>query len=105
MEKQKDNLTQVAEILKAIAHPVRLCIVRGLWQRGGCNVAHMQHCLKSPQSTISQHLARLRAAGIIEGERNGTEMIYHLKSPLVSRLLEGVFEKDRDYHDMESREA
>ncbi|WP_338624658.1 metalloregulator ArsR/SmtB family transcription factor [Selenomonas sp. TAMA-11512] len=100
----EDNLPQVAEILKAIAHPVRLCIVRGLWQRGGCNVAHMQHCLKEPQSTISQHLARLRAAGIIEGERSGTEITYRLKSPVVRHLLESVFEKERDYHDMENAE-
>ena len=32
---------ETAELLKVIAHPVRLCIVRGLWQGGGCNVSHM----------------------------------------------------------------
>ena len=94
------ELARAAEMLKALSHPVRLCIVRGLWQSGGCNVAHMQQCLEAPQSTISQHLAKLRAVGIIEGERNGLEVVYRLKSRAVAQLLEGLFCKDKDYHDM-----
>ena len=91
---------RAAEMLKALSHPVRLCIVRGLWQSGGCNVAHMQQCLEAPQSTISQHLAKLRAVGIIEGERNGLEVVYRLKSRAVEQLLEGLFCKEKNYHDM-----
>lgn len=94
------ELARAAEMLKALSHPVRLCIVRGLWQSGGCNVAHMQQCLEAPQSTISQHLAKLRAVGIIEGERNGLEVVYRLKSRAVEQLLEGLFCKEKDYHDM-----
>ncbi|MFC2286676.1 MAG: ArsR/SmtB family transcription factor [Selenomonas sp.] len=94
------ELARAAEMLKALSHPVRLCIVRGLWQSGGCNVAHMQQCLEAPQSTISQHLAKLRAVGIIEGERNGLEVVYRLKSRAVEQLLEGLFCKEKNYHDM-----
>lgn len=94
------DLARAAEMLKALSHPVRLCIVRGLWQSGGCNVAHMQQCLEAPQSTISQHLAKMRAVGIIEGERNGLEVVYRLKSRAVEQLLEGLFCKEKDYHDM-----
>ena len=94
------ELARAAEMLKALSHPVRLCILRGLWQSGGCNVAHMQQCLEAPQSTISQHLAKLRAVGIIEGERNGLEVVYRLKSRAVEQLLEGLFCKEKNYHDM-----
>ena len=94
------ELARAAEMLKALSHPVRLCIVRGLWQSGGCNVAHMQQCLEAPQSTISQHLAKLRAVGIIEGERKGLEVVYRLKSRAVEQLLEGLFCKEKNYHDM-----
>ena len=97
---EDQELSRVAEMLKALAHPVRLCIVRGLWQSGGCNVAHMQQCLEAPQSTISQHLAKMRAVGIIEGERNGLEVVYRLKSRAVEQLLEGLFCKEKNYHDM-----
>ena len=94
------ELARAAEMLKALSHPVRLCIVRGLWQSGGCNVAHMQQCLEAPQSTISQHLAKMRAVGIIEGERKGLEVVYRLKSRAVEQLLEGLFCKEKNYHDM-----
>lgn len=97
---EDQELTRAAEILKALAHPVRLCIARGLWQSGGCNVAHMQQCLDAPQSTISQHLAKMRSVGIIEGERNGLEVVYRLKSRAVAQLLEGLFCREKNYHDM-----
>jgi ArsR family transcriptional regulator len=73
---QKKLLEIKAEILKAMAHPVRLCIVRNLIETGGSNVSNMQSCLLQPQSTISQHLSKLKAAGIIEGRRKGTEITY-----------------------------
>ena len=97
---EDQELARAAEMLKALPHPLRLCIARGLWQSGGCNVAHMQQCLEAPQSTISQHLAKMRAVGIIEGERNGLEVVYRLKSRAVEQLLEGLFCKEKDYHDM-----
>lgn len=82
---------ETAELLKVIAHPVRLCIVRGLWQGGGCNVSHMQDCLDIPQSTISQHLQKLRAAGIIQGKRSGLEVHYSIRDPRVKNLLQVLF--------------
>lgn len=66
-----------AEKLKALAHPQRLCIVKGLME-GGCNVSKIQECLGLPQSTVSQHLSKLKSAGIIDGERNGLEICYRV---------------------------
>lgn len=80
-----------AEILKAIAHPVRLCIVIGLSNGDGCNVSHMQMCLNIPQSTISQHLAKLKAAKVIEGERKGLEVIYRIANEEVKELIKVMF--------------
>ncbi|MGL4450266.1 MAG: ArsR/SmtB family transcription factor [Sarcina sp.] len=82
---------ETSEILKAIAHPVRLCIVRGLCGSNGCNVTYMQECLNIPQSTISQHLAKLKAAKIIEGKRNGLEVVYSIKNPLIKEIIDIMF--------------
>ncbi len=82
--------TQKSELLKAIAHPVRLCIVRGLINNQ-CNVSTMQECLDLPQSTISQHLARLKAAGIIEGRRNGLEVCYKVVNDQVKKIVDLLF--------------
>ena len=57
----EEKFNENAEILKVLAHPVRLCIVQGLLNCNGCNVSKIQNCLNIPQSTISQHLAKLRS--------------------------------------------
>ena len=91
----KELLTDLSEMLKVIAHPVRLCIVRRLWREGSCNVTFMQECLEMPQSTISQHLAKLKQAGIIVGERQGLEVKYSLKNESVKRILQVLFENQQ----------
>ena len=90
------SLEETADLLKVIAHPVRLCIVRGLWRNGCCNVTHMQNCLDVPQSTVSQHLGKLRQAGIIEGERNGLEITYKLTDERVKAILCCLFSHTKD---------
>lgn len=77
-----------AEILKAIAHPARLCIVNTLYRTGPSNVTNMHNCLNQPQSTISQHISKLKSAGIIIGSRQGNEIIYSLNSDVVKDIIE-----------------
>jgi len=80
-----------AEMLKAMAHPVRLCIIKGLMDKK-CNVSYMQECLELPQSTVSQHLGILRAKGIIKGERNGLEITYSVVNEDVKKIINALFE-------------
>lgn len=80
-----------AELLKCLAHPVRLCIVKGLFEKGQSNVTNMYNCLNMPQSTISQHIGKLKSAGIIKGERNGLEIIYSLSNDEVKKIIEILF--------------
>ena len=77
---------EASEILKALAHPHRLCIVKGLIGNC-CNVSKMQECLGLPQSTVSQHLFKLKAAGIIEGKRSGTEICYSVVDKRVEEIV------------------
>jgi DNA-binding transcriptional ArsR family regulator len=82
-----------ASLLKAIAHPVRLCILRGLLETGECNVSTMQHCMGAPQSTISQHLQKLRAERVVGVERHGVEVYYHIDDAsreLIKGMLSGI---------------
>ncbi|MGI1660227.1 MAG: ArsR/SmtB family transcription factor [Desulfitobacterium sp.] len=81
---------EVAEVLKALAHPIRLCIVNAILGSGECNVSHMQGCLDVPQSTISQHLQKLRTAGIVESKRNGLEVYYTIKNEKVAKLIDEI---------------
>ena len=47
-----DQFVEEVEILKALAHPVRICIVSGLIAEGSRNVSEMQGCLNIPRSTL-----------------------------------------------------
>ena len=79
-----------AEKLKAIAHPHRLCIVKGLIENA-CNVSSIQECMNIPQSTVSQHLSKLKAAGIIEGCRNGLEICYRVVDEEIIEVVKQLF--------------
>jgi DNA-binding transcriptional ArsR family regulator len=79
---------RTAETLKALAHPVRLCIIKGLLEKGSCNVTTMQECLSIPQSTVSQHLQKLRTLGIVETDRQGLEIYYSVKDEKIKRLIQ-----------------
>ncbi|AIQ64036.1 transcriptional regulator [Paenibacillus stellifer] len=98
MDNQFKAYTQSAELLKAIAHPVRLCIIKGLIDKGSCNVTYMQECLELPQSTVSQHLQKLRSLGIVETQRNGLENYYSVKDERVIRLVQLLL-KEESQHD------
>ncbi len=86
----KENLKvleEEADLLKALAHPIRLAIVKGLLDEEGCNVSEMQNCLQIPQSTLSQHLARLREADILSSERNGLERNYYVVDEQAKKIV------------------
>jgi len=67
-----------SEHLRAIAHPVRVQI---LWmlRRERQYVCHLITALGVQQPNVSQHLARLRAAGIILSHREGRRISYSLQ--------------------------
>jgi ArsR family transcriptional regulator len=79
---------EIAELLKVLGHPARLCIVDGLLKNPGCNVTFMQSCLSIPQSTVSQHLAKLKSAHIIEGKREGLEIKYKVVNPMAIVIIQ-----------------
>jgi len=91
MKKDYMEYNETAEMLKILAHPVRLCIINGLLYDGSCNVSHMQDCLGIPQSTLSQHLQKLRMAKFIKGKRNGLEINYSICDDKVKELVEFLF--------------
>lgn len=91
MESEYMKYNEIAEMLKVLAHPIRICIVRGLLEQGPTNVTYMQSCLGIPQSTLSQHLQKLRGAKIVEGKRNGLEIYYEVSDIRVIELINSLF--------------
>ncbi|MNC14773.1 Transcriptional repressor PagR [compost metagenome] len=100
----EEHYIKQADWLKVIAHPVRLCIIQGLMEKTSCNVTEMQNCLELRQSTLSMHLQKLRAAGIIEGSRNGLEVIYRIKDQQVTKLMKVLLPQMQTMEDIENND-
>jgi ArsR family transcriptional regulator len=71
-----------ADVLKTLASPRRLEIIHRLAE-GPRDVSRLADELGISQPNASQHLAVMRAAGIVEAERSGREVIYRLADPEV----------------------
>ncbi|PRT27450.1 ArsR/SmtB family transcription factor [Bacillus thuringiensis] len=77
------------DVLKEMAHPVRLKIVNELMYHKTCNVKQLIEILELPQSTISQNLSKLRGT-VLRAERKGLEMHYYIenfKARQIARVL------------------
>ncbi|MDA1909599.1 metalloregulator ArsR/SmtB family transcription factor [Bacillus cereus] len=74
------------ELLKIMAHPVRLQIVKELEHRKICNVTQLTELLDIPQSTVSQHLSKMRGK-ILRSERKGLEMYYHIVNSKACQIV------------------
>lgn len=85
-----ESFMELSELLKALAHPQRLCIVKTLCEQDHLNVSDMQHCLGEAQATVSQHLIRLKAAKIITGKREGTNIYYSIIDERARNLVRAV---------------
>ena len=93
MQIEKEILEESARVLKALSNPTRLCIVKGLLDQGSNNVSYIQSCLDIPQSTLSQHLSKLKAVGIIDSDRSGTEVYYKVIDERATKIIEIMFNK------------
>jgi ArsR family transcriptional regulator len=80
------NNIAIDEVLRALGHPARVRIVRMLMEGERC-VGDLQHDLELPQSTVSQHLARLKAAGVVRGRSRGTQRCYRVVDERVRDIL------------------
>ena len=83
-----------AELLKALSNPVRLRIVHGLLRTGCRNVTCMEQGMGVSQSCVSQHLQKLRSAGVVKAERQGNEVYYRVSSPAVAAVVEALLGKE-----------
>ena len=78
-----------SEMLKAMAHPVRLKILSGLIENE-CYVNEMQDNLNIPQSTVSQHLSILKRQGIIAPRKEGVRTCYKVVDKKVIKIINSL---------------
>ena len=78
-----------AAIVKAMSHPTRLFIVDELSRDERC-VCELTEMIGDDISTVSKHLAVLKNAGIVAGEKRGMQVFYSLRVPCVLNFFSCV---------------
>jgi len=76
----------LAQLADAIGHPARVAILRLLREREVCVCGEIVEVLPLAQSTVSQHLKVLKAAGWIQGEVDGPRVCYCLDSGALEKF-------------------
>ncbi|EEM92609.1 transcriptional regulator [Bacillus thuringiensis] len=79
-------LEEDVELLKVMAHPMRLKLISELSKHKTLNVTQMTEILNIPQSTVSQHLSKMRGK-ILKGNRQGLEIYYSIKNPKAEEIM------------------
>ena len=80
--------TDLANVMRALGHPVRLSILRILAEQkqGDCCCTDVTQCLPLAQSTVSQHIKVLLDAGLVERHPRGTRNCYSLRTDRLEAL-------------------
>ena len=81
-----DLLSRAAQTIRVLGHVDRIKIAEVL-EAGDATVTEIQEKVELPQAIVSQHLARLRAHGIVSPTREGQNVVYSLVEPKVLHIL------------------
>jgi len=84
------QLEKAANMLKAIAHPMRIAILSYLEEGKKLTVTEIHELLNIEQSTTSHHLGILKDKGVLLSKRDGKNTYYFLKHNNLRQIVECV---------------
>lgn len=87
----KELAMHAAEVLKAVAHPLRLQIVEVLAE-GERSVGEIMDALGEKQAITSQQLNLMKDRGVLASRRDGARVYYRIHNPNVIRVLNCVYD-------------
>lgn len=96
IQKQNDEKLEIkSNILKGLAHPVRIAVAQMLEDREIC-ACEIAEQFTIDRTTVSKHLALMTRQGILEARRDGSNMYYTLKMKClisVLKCIDGIIER------------
>lgn len=91
---KQEEIERASELLRSVAHNLRLNIISLLDEKGEINVNVIYTSLKLEQSITSQHLKVLRDSGVVNTRREGKMIYYSLNYDKVKSVQEAVSKFD-----------
>lgn len=83
-----ERLELAASMLKAMAHPMRIAILKHLEGGKKLSVTEIHELLKIEQSTTSHHLGILKDKGVLCSQREGKNTFYYLRYEMLSQIVD-----------------
>ncbi|MBN9736960.1 ArsR family transcriptional regulator [Pseudonocardia sp. P1] len=93
----EDDVRRAADALRMLSDPTRIKILWALLQ-GETSVACLAELVGAAPTAVSQHLAKLRLAGLVENRREGTFVYYTVEDPTIRAVLERVLQREPAGH-------
>ena len=90
---------QLAALTKALGHPARIAILQFLIQTRACVCGDIVDELPLSQSTVSQHLAELKKAGLIKGDIEGPSVCYCIDEKAWKKAGKAINDLFQSYND------
>ncbi len=85
-DEMRESASQAAALLKALSNENRLLILCHLGEQE-MSVSELNQCIDLSQSSLSQHLARLRSDGFVKTRRQSQTIYYSIAEPLALKLI------------------
>ena len=85
-----EKLHYSCELMRALAHPLRLKILAFIDSHDGINVNQIYQALKIEQSVTSQHLKIMKMAGVVNAEKDGKFVTYTIDYNIIERANAAV---------------
>lgn len=82
-----ERATEVAGLLKLVANEQRLLLLCRL-REGEASVGELIGLCNLSQSSVSQHLGKMREGGVLKTRRDGTTIFYSLSNPHIISLMD-----------------
>ena len=76
-----------ASVFQALAHPTRIAVVEAL-REGELSAGAIQERLGIEQANLSQHLAVLRSRQVVQNRKDGNQVFYSLRTPMLVEVLD-----------------
>ena len=87
MAQMRENAGQAAQLLKSMSNEYRLLILCHLGA-GEMSVSQLNEAIDLSQSSLSQHLARLRQDGLVKTRRESQTIYYSIAAPITMSVIE-----------------
>lgn len=89
-ELNNEKIEKAAELLKGVAHHLRLKIIKLINDKKEVNVNVIYNTLKIEQSITSQHLKILRGIDVVKTRRDGKKIFYSLNYDRLAAMNKGI---------------